>query len=370
MTDTNDKLDSRLEESLKAAYDAMDPTAEQEERMLAALVEAQEKASSERSAGKAPDAAVGEGLSATAQLPDDSPTDKPDCPSGDTASPNSGNAPAANRSRGIKLWKVAVPLAACLVVGAVVIGVANQAPSVNGATASVSAQSASHSSVSVKSETAETQSKQGEPEAMMMDGARENAAAGETYTLGAETEEYIDDSIIIEPDPNFNTEEYSAVEERGFTSTKANPLSTVSADVDTASYCNVRRMIKDGYSLKDVPNGAVRIEEMLNYFDYDYAAPTGGDLFSMQAQSAVCPWNPNTQLLVLGFATPREQGCRQGVQSGLPRRRVGIDEQPGQAGLAAGFVCDAARKPGAERPRVHRYVCKRRGHRAGGRFGR
>ncbi len=306
MTDTNDKLDSRLEESLKAAYDAMDPTAEQEERMLAALVEAQEKASSERSAGKAPDAAVGEGLSATAQLPDDSPTDKSDGQSGDTASPNSGNAPAANRSRGIKLWKVAVPLAACLVVGAVVIGVANQAPSVNGATASVSAQSASHSSVSVKSETAEAQSKQGEPEVMMMDGARENAAAGEMYTLGAETEEYIDDSIIIEPDPNFNTEEYSAVEERGFTSTKANPLSTVSADVDTASYCNVRRMVNQGMSLKDIPSGSVRIEEMLNYFDYDYVQPTGDDKFSMQAQSAPCPWNPDTQLLVLGFATGKE----------------------------------------------------------------
>jgi Ca-activated chloride channel family protein len=104
----------------------------------------------------------------------------------------------------------------------------------------------------------------------------------------------------------FNTEEYSSVNEAGFVSTLARPLSTVSADVDTASYANLRRMINDGSNAAEIPSGAVRIEEMLNYFDYAYPAPTGDDLFSITAQLAPCPWNPDTQLLSLGFATSPE----------------------------------------------------------------
>ena len=104
----------------------------------------------------------------------------------------------------------------------------------------------------------------------------------------------------------FNTEEYSSVNEAGFVSTLARPLSTVSADVDTASYANLRRMINDGSNATEIPSGAVRIEEMLNYFDYAYPAPTGDDLFSITAQLAPCPWNADTQLLTLGFATSPE----------------------------------------------------------------
>ena len=79
---------------------------------------------------------------------------------------------------------------------------------------------------------------------------------------------YGEDMVVSEPD--WNTEEYDKVEEKGFTAVTNQPLSTFSADVDTASYSNIRRMIEDGYPLEDIPKGAVRIEEMLNYFSYDY----------------------------------------------------------------------------------------------------
>ncbi len=110
------------------------------------------------------------------------------------------------------------------------------------------------------------------------------------------------DSFIEYPE-DFNTEEYDAIDENGFISTLVMPLSTFSADVDTASYANLRRMIKDGYSLEDIPSGAVRIEEMVNYFKYDYPAPEDGEVFGVTAQIAPCPWNEDTLLLVLGMQT-------------------------------------------------------------------
>lgn len=106
----------------------------------------------------------------------------------------------------------------------------------------------------------------------------------------------------LDTDP-FNTEEYNAVDEKGFTSTRVSPLSTFSADVDTASYANIRRMILDGCRLQDIPSGAVRIEEMVNYFRYDYPAPEPGEVFGVNAQIAPCPWNRETLLLVLGVQT-------------------------------------------------------------------
>ena len=112
---------------------------------------------------------------------------------------------------------------------------------------------------------------------------------------------YAGDEIdIVEP---LDTEEYAAVDENGFTSVATNPFSTFSADVDTASYCNLRRMIDDGYAVDDIPDGAVRIEEMLNYFKYDYAQPEDGELFGVTAAVGDCPWNEDTKLLVMGLQT-------------------------------------------------------------------
>lgn len=95
-----------------------------------------------------------------------------------------------------------------------------------------------------------------------------------------------------------NAEEYSSIEENGYKSTVRNPLSTFSADVDTASYANVRRMIEYG---QNVNPDAVRIEEFINYFDYDYPEPTAADPFSVTAELSDCPWNNEAKLLLVGL---------------------------------------------------------------------
>jgi Ca-activated chloride channel family protein len=98
--------------------------------------------------------------------------------------------------------------------------------------------------------------------------------------------------------PDFNTEEYNGIKERGFVSPILEPLSTFSIDVDTASYANVRRFLMEG---QDVPPDAVRIEEMINYFRYDYPNPEGDVPFSIYTELAPCPWNKESKLLLIGL---------------------------------------------------------------------
>lgn len=97
-----------------------------------------------------------------------------------------------------------------------------------------------------------------------------------------------------------NDEEYNYIKENGYTAVSSAPLSTFSADVDTASYTNVRRMIDDGM---DVPPDAVRIEEFINYFDYDYTDPADGEPFAVHTELSDCPWNDETELLMVGINT-------------------------------------------------------------------
>ncbi|MBO4420223.1 MAG: von Willebrand factor type A domain-containing protein [Lachnospiraceae bacterium] len=96
----------------------------------------------------------------------------------------------------------------------------------------------------------------------------------------------------------WNTEEYKYIDENGWKVVSVSPFSTFAADVDTASYANLRRMINEGYT---IPADAVRVEELINYFKYDYAAPTGSDPFSITTELAPCPWNDKTQLLLVGI---------------------------------------------------------------------
>ena len=98
--------------------------------------------------------------------------------------------------------------------------------------------------------------------------------------------------------PNFNTEGYAPVNENGYRNARTNPLSTFSIDVDNASYSNIRRFINNG-SLP--PADAVRIEEMINYFRYDYPEPEGEHPFSVYSEVAVCPWNTKHRLLQIGL---------------------------------------------------------------------
>lgn len=95
-----------------------------------------------------------------------------------------------------------------------------------------------------------------------------------------------------------NTEEYDKITENTFKIPQLNPLSTFSIDVDAASYTNSRRMINNGQlPYKD----AVRIEEFINYFDYDYPNPTGEHPFEVVTEVATCPWNQKHQLVHIGL---------------------------------------------------------------------
>ena len=94
-------------------------------------------------------------------------------------------------------------------------------------------------------------------------------------------------------------ESYDRLQERGFVSPRAEPLSTFSIDVDTASYANVRRLLTEG---RNPPAGAVRIEELLNYFSYDHAAPETRDPpFSVDLEIAEAPWEPRHRLVRVGL---------------------------------------------------------------------
>jgi Ca-activated chloride channel family protein len=98
--------------------------------------------------------------------------------------------------------------------------------------------------------------------------------------------------------PEFNTDEYSHFDSNRFLSTLTSPLSTFAADVDTSSYAQLRRRILNG---ERIPADSVRIEEMLNYFHYDYKQPEGSDPFGVTIEYADCPWNSQTKLLQIGL---------------------------------------------------------------------
>ncbi|SDS85308.1 vWA domain-containing protein [Pseudomonas prosekii] len=93
-------------------------------------------------------------------------------------------------------------------------------------------------------------------------------------------------------------EQYQALADNPIHSVAETPVSTFSADVDTGAYANVRRLLNQG---RLPPDGAVRLEEMVNYFPYDYALPTDGSPFGVTTELAPSPWNPHTRLLRIGI---------------------------------------------------------------------
>ena len=104
----------------------------------------------------------------------------------------------------------------------------------------------------------------------------------------------VGDSIV----PDMSPEQYNTIIENPFQKTKTNQFSTFSIDVDAASYSNVRRIIN---ARTAVPPNAVRIEEMVNYFDYNYPQPTGNDPIRIVTELGKCPWNPEHHLLMVGL---------------------------------------------------------------------
>jgi Ca-activated chloride channel homolog len=106
---------------------------------------------------------------------------------------------------------------------------------------------------------------------------------------------------IIPNDKNViytDDEDYGSIVENPFTSPKSEPLSTFSIDVDNASYTNVRRFINQGQT---VPKDAVRVEEMVNFFKYNYEKPTGNHPFAIATEYGDCPWNEKHKLVKIGL---------------------------------------------------------------------
>ncbi len=98
--------------------------------------------------------------------------------------------------------------------------------------------------------------------------------------------------------PPLNTEEYDPINENEFRAADRNPLSTFSIDVDTASYSNIRRFITHNQA---PPADSVRIEEMINYFDYDYQNPAGEHPFSVTTEVSASPWKSGNRLVHIGI---------------------------------------------------------------------
>lgn len=120
---------------------------------------------------------------------------------------------------------------------------------------------------------------------------------------------YVDGVLVNDPvfggahalginDRQFNTEEYNTIVENDFLESMSNPLSTFSIDVDAASYSNARRFINENTI---PPRDAVRVEEFINYFDYNYPQPKDGSPFSITTEIGECPWNKDNYLVHVGI---------------------------------------------------------------------
>ena len=114
-------------------------------------------------------------------------------------------------------------------------------------------------------------------------------------------------TAMYDMDARMNTEEYGRIQENGFKSVADAPLSTFSIDVDPASYSNMRRFINRG---ELPPADAIRTEELVNYFSYDYPKPTGNDPVKITVEAGTCTWNTAHRLVRIGLKAkeiPTEQ---------------------------------------------------------------
>ena len=116
-------------------------------------------------------------------------------------------------------------------------------------------------------------------------------------------------SQVERPEAGRDAEQYDSPEENSFQSPAVEPESTVSIDVDTASYANVRRLLQNN---QVPPPGAVRIEEMVNYFPYEYPQPKTDQPFAVDMEAAACPWNGNNRLVRVGLKAREVDAARRG----------------------------------------------------------
>lgn len=265
-----------LGRAVRAAYETMGPTQEAQERMLAGLRAAVGQAEGAQEKGAQEEGACAEGARVRAAQAKTAPA-KVASKWGAVADD------APRRRRALPWWaRVALPAAACL---ALVAGVGVlYVQGVEGA--------------SVGSDMGEADLLVGDAQGQM-----ESEASG--IVAAMEAPEGSANAVGVDgcaPAPGCYGEGYTDAGEPDFVSAAEQPLSTLSVDADTASYANLRRLVKSGAGWGTIDPGAVRIEEMLNYFDYDYAAPADGDDFALTARAGACPWNAESELVVLGLA--------------------------------------------------------------------
>ena len=118
---------------------------------------------------------------------------------------------------------------------------------------------------------------------------------------------YVENSVVAQEDvvvyqEDYDTNEYDDLAENSWMSVSTSPFSTFAADVDTASYAQIRSNIVNGYG---VDASMVRIEEMINYFNYDYEEPKGNEKFAVCTEYTDCPWNEDTQLALVSLSTEK-----------------------------------------------------------------
>lgn len=136
---------------------------------------------------------------------------------------------------------------------------------------------------------------------------QESEVLNEATVAASEDNQAVADYQVYEPDEyeyeygEYDAREYDYQKENKFLSVTEEPLSTFAADCDTASYSNIRSYIEDGTL---PPEGAVRIEEMLNYFQYNYKKqPEDDKKFAIYTEYSDCPWNEDTKLMMVGINT-------------------------------------------------------------------
>jgi Ca-activated chloride channel homolog len=129
--------------------------------------------------------------------------------------------------------------------------------------------------------------------------ARRSNRAVSAFQFNYHTSNFAVGDTYIAPLPHdYNTEKYEHLADNRFLSAKASPLSTFSIDVDRASYANVRSYLENGTL---PPKDSIRIEELINYFSYDYPEPKGNDPFSVSLEVADCPWELEHRLVRIGI---------------------------------------------------------------------
>jgi Ca-activated chloride channel family protein len=151
----------------------------------------------------------------------------------------------------------------------------------------------------------------------MIGGVVGGAAAGGQMTGSGSNRQVSNVSVMMDgnsamkPGANrvggYNTEAYDHIRDNPFQDAVQNPLSTFSIDVDTASYANMRRFLNNGQL---PPMDSVRIEELVNYFSYEYASPNDGKPFAAHFEISDAPWNPDHRLLRIGIKGRELRGNR------------------------------------------------------------